>query len=114
MQASHVVVDTRDGHTWAKDAAGQLLTLDTARGMADRYNAECKPEHRTYAVYRLSLDTRYAAMAACTDVDCTMRGKVHTDPHMRADGAEYITVTPSPEMRAAVLAAAGIPDGQEV
>lgn len=108
MQASHVVVDTRDGHTWWKDASGQLLTLETASEMAARYNGECKPECRTYAVAALRVLPAYAGNAACTDPGCTMRGMVHDGAHMRADGAEYITVTPSPEMRAAVLRAAGL------
>jgi hypothetical protein len=40
MHASHVVVDTRDGYTFWKDADGELFTLDTAHRFAMVRNHE--------------------------------------------------------------------------
>lgn len=51
-----VVVDTRDGFTWAKDSAGQPFTPAAAREMAAKFNGEMQPEHRTFKVYRLVAD----------------------------------------------------------
>src|SRR5581483_12449060 len=53
MEPTHVVVDTRDGYTWAKDGHGQPLTEETAAQMAQAYNDEMKPEYRTYQVFKL-------------------------------------------------------------
>lgn len=53
MYASHVVVDTHDGYTFAKGADGELFDAETAAAFADQRNAEMKPEHQLYEVFAL-------------------------------------------------------------
>ena len=50
MRPEAVVVDDRDGYTWAKGADGKPFTAATATAYAAKLNAECKPGHQTYAV----------------------------------------------------------------
>lgn len=47
---THVVIDLRDGYTWAKDTNGKPLTEKTATEMAAKWNAEMKEEARTFIV----------------------------------------------------------------
>lgn len=61
-----VVVDTRDGFTWAKDDLGIPLTPATARALADKFNADMDRERQTYQVYRL--------MPEILDTDCPGTG----------------------------------------
>lgn len=49
-----VLVDGHDGFTWAHDETGQLLTADTARDLAERWNARCEPEHARFQVFTLT------------------------------------------------------------
>lgn len=51
--ASHVVVDTLDGYTWWRDKYGKMFDERTAADFARKLNNECKPEYRTYQVFRL-------------------------------------------------------------
>jgi hypothetical protein len=53
MNASHVVVDTQDGYTFAKGADGNLFTAATAAAFAAQRNAEMKPQFRSYRVFAL-------------------------------------------------------------
>ncbi len=50
---SHVVVDTIDGYVFKAGSDGELFTLETATAFARERNSERKPQHRTYAVFRL-------------------------------------------------------------
>ena len=50
---THVVVDTHDGYPFWAGADGELFTLESATAFARERNAEMKPEHRTYALFRL-------------------------------------------------------------
>lgn len=50
---THVVVDTIDGYTWAKDMRGESFTQLTATGFARAMNQTRKPGHKTYALFRL-------------------------------------------------------------
>jgi hypothetical protein len=52
--ASHVVVDTQDGYTFAKGADGNLFTAATAAAFAAQRNAEMKPQYRSYQVFALT------------------------------------------------------------
>lgn len=54
MNATHAVVDTRDGMTWVNDGNG-LMGEAAATAMAARYNDACRTEAQTYAVYKLEL-----------------------------------------------------------
>ena len=51
--ATHVVVDTQDGYTFAKGSDGELFGEATATAFAAARNAEMKPEYRTYRVFAL-------------------------------------------------------------
>jgi len=51
---THVVVDTRDGYTFARDHRGALFTAETAREMADLRDAELHRDFRTYKVFALT------------------------------------------------------------
>jgi hypothetical protein len=53
MQPTHVVVDTRDGMTWAVGEDGQPMIEATAGRFAVKRNSELPPERRTYRVFRL-------------------------------------------------------------
>jgi len=53
MQPTHVVVDTRDGHTWAVGEDGQPMVEATAGRFAARRNSELPRERQTYRVFRL-------------------------------------------------------------
>lgn len=56
MESTHVVVDTHDGYTFAKDQEGNLFDQASAIRFATLRNREMKPEHRKYRVYRLVSD----------------------------------------------------------
>lgn len=49
------VIDLRDGYTWPKDGNGKPLDVESATRMADVWNMERKPGHKTYAVAKVSL-----------------------------------------------------------
>ena len=51
--SSHIVVDTKDGYPFWAGADGVLFTRETALAFARARNAAMKPEHRTYALFRL-------------------------------------------------------------
>jgi hypothetical protein len=47
---THIVIDTRDGWTWARDVDGHPFTETTATLYAALLNDNSKPEYRTYIV----------------------------------------------------------------
>lgn len=59
MQPTHVVVDTRDGYTWAFDADAKPFTYHTASKFADVRNSERKPETPPFKLFRLKEDAEY-------------------------------------------------------
>jgi hypothetical protein len=50
---THVVVDTRDGFTWARDGDGTPFTEGTARAFTAQRNAELAEPGRTYRTFAL-------------------------------------------------------------
>jgi hypothetical protein len=65
--ATHAVVDERDGMTWVKNGAGQLMDQAAAETLAGQWNEACKTEKQTYAVYRLELVQPAPALSPCTE-----------------------------------------------
>lgn len=47
---THIVIDTTDGWTWARDRNGNPFTDETAHAWAKLLNDERKPERRTFIV----------------------------------------------------------------
>jgi hypothetical protein len=50
---THIVVDTIDGYVFSANRYGVLFDKEDAVRFARERNAEMKPQHRTYAVFRL-------------------------------------------------------------
>ena len=48
-----VLVDGHDGFTWAQDETGEPFTTESARELAERWNARMKPQHQRFRVYAL-------------------------------------------------------------
>ena len=48
MMPTHIVIDTRDGWTWARDRDGHPFTEATATTFRDLLNGDLKPERRTF------------------------------------------------------------------
>lgn len=55
MHATSVVVDTRDGYTFWKDANGQLFNIDTARRFADIRNETEWDRYQVFALAKMPL-----------------------------------------------------------
>lgn len=53
MQPTHVVVDTRDGHTWATGEDGKPMVAATAGRFAVKLNDELPRKRQTYRVFAL-------------------------------------------------------------
>lgn len=67
--ATYVVVDTHDGYTFWQGSDGVLFDAETARQFAGQRNAEMKPEHRMFQVFRLAPDVVHGVQYAGADLD---------------------------------------------
>lgn len=87
-QPTHVVVDTRDGHTWAVGEDGQPMNAATAGRFAVRRNDELPRERQTYRVFHLVPDDPFVV-----GTGYVILGRFPTEEL----AAEYISTLPEHE-----------------
>ena len=79
--ATHVVVDTKDAYTFWAGASGVPFDYEGAREFAEHRNAEMKPEHRSYRVFRLVEVPEADTADRCEECGAAIPGELISAAH---------------------------------